>query len=88
MLQGTTPGEVAVYVIGVVITVPTLVAAVKLIYFVAEARTELKASVGELRDLKEAFGNFKHEIRNVADVHDKRILLVERDVEHLKESAA
>lgn len=82
------PLDIAAWALGLVLGIPTLVAAVKVIYFVAEARTKLDACVSGQDELKRAFYGFKHEIRNVADEHDKRILLVERDVDHLKESAA
>lgn len=88
MTTAPSPLDVATYVVGLVIALPTLYAAVRVIYFVAQANTKLETCVTGLDELKKGFSSFKHEMRGNVDEQEKRLMLVERDVEQLKESAA
>jgi hypothetical protein len=84
MTPETSPLVIAGYVLGAVITIPALIAIVKLIFFVASASTKLDQCLEALK----TFGVFKHEAREKQQEHELRLSLVERDVEQLKESAA
>lgn len=78
------PLVAAAYVLGFVLAIPTVIALVRLIFFVARADAKLE----QLAAAIEKVGDFKHEVRNDLQQHETRLTLVERDVEHLKESAA
>lgn len=87
MNSDPSPQAVAAYVIGLVLAIPTLVVIIRAIWFVAAAHATLNATAKGVDELKTSFGNFKHEARNQLDEQDKRLFLVEREVERLKESA-
>ena len=78
------PLVIAGYVLGTVLAIPTLIAVVRLIFFVAAASTKLDQCVKGIEQL----GLFKHDTREKQQEHELRLSLVERDVEQLKESAA
>lgn len=78
------PMTVAAYAIGLVLAIPTLIALVRLIFFVASASAKLDQCVDGIGKLSE----FKHATNNTLHEHGTRLTLVERDVEQLKEGAA
>lgn len=78
------PLAIAAYAVGLVLAIPTLIALVRLIFFLASAHSDLKKCVDGLDKL----GAFKHDVRDTLQEHETRLTLVERDVETLKDSAA
>ncbi len=75
------PLVIAGYVLGAVIAIPVLAAIVKVIFFVAAASSKLEATSSSCTKMEEGFSEFRHEMRNQTNTLDKRLYLVEQDVD-------
>lgn len=71
------PLTIAAYVVGAVLAIPTFIALVKVIFFVAGASEQLKTAVRGIEELKGELGAFKGHVRKGLDEHGERILLLE-----------
>lgn len=80
-LDTESPLTIAAYAVSFILAVPTLLAITRLIYFVAAANEKLGTTAIAVSGMSESMKTFKHEVRNELDSLDKRVLLVERDVE-------